>query len=97
MATGGKDRSTREERERARVYQARVSLHEGQQRRRSRDNLLAGIVGGVLILAVVGGQIAYYTVGPGVPAPSPSPTSTSTPSPSPTSSATPSPEPSTTP
>ncbi|WP_235566590.1 hypothetical protein [Microbacterium sp. Root61] len=74
-----------------------MTLHDDQQRRRSRDNLLAGIVGGVLILAVVGGQIAYYTMGPGVPAPSPSPTSTSTPSPSPTTSTTPTPEPSTTP
>ncbi len=78
MATGGKDRDARAARERARAYHARQDFHEGQVRRRTRDNVVAGIVGGVLILAVVGGQVAFYTLGPGKPAPSPS----SSPSPS---------------
>ncbi len=80
MATGGRQRGTRDERERARVYQARRSFHEGQSRRRTRDNLVAGIGGGILILAVIAGQTAYFLAGPG--APSPEPTSSSTPAPS---------------
>jgi len=52
-------------------------------RRRTRDNVLAGVVGGVLILAVIGGQVAYFTMGPGTPAPSPSPTTSTTPPPAP--------------
>ena len=95
MATGGKQRGTREERERARVYQARQEFHDGRSRRRTRDNLIAGIGGGVLIVAVTLGQAAYFMTGPGAPALSPSPTSTSTPSPAP--SATPSGEPTVTP
>jgi hypothetical protein len=80
VATGGRQRGTRDERERARVYQARRSFHEGQSRRRTRDNLVAGIGGGILILAVIAGQTAYFLAGPG--APSPEPTSSSTPAPS---------------
>lgn len=95
MATGGKDRSAREARERARAYQARQQLHDGQARRRRRDNLLAGIVGGILILTVLGAQTAYFTLGPGAPEPAPTqsmtPTPTPTDSPSPTPTATPSP------
>lgn len=97
MATGGKDRSTREARERARVYQARQQLHDDQARRRRRDNLLAGIIGGILILGVIGIQTAYFTVGPGIPAPAPSvtPTPVETPAvtPGPTDSPAPSGEP----
>lgn len=78
MAPAGRQRETREARERTRVYQARQTLHREQLRRRTRDNLLAGVVGGVLILAVVGGQVAFYTVGPGR-APSPSPSTTTVP------------------
>lgn len=87
MATGGKDRAAREARERARAYQARTALHDAQQRRRYRDNWIAGVVGGVIILAAIGGQVVYYGVGPGAPAPSPSatptPTATVTPTPTP--------------
>ena len=98
MAAGGKQRGTREERERARVYQARRAYHEGQSRRRTRDNLIAGVAGGLLIVAVIAGQAAYFVVGPGVPAPSPSPSSTVAPEPSasptaPTPAATPEPTP----
>ena len=60
MATGGKQRDGRAERERVRVYQARQEFHAGQARRRTRDNLIAGIGGGVLILAIVAGQTAYF-------------------------------------
>ncbi len=88
MATGGKDRDTRAARERARLYQARRQFHEDQSRRRRRDNLIAGIAGGALIVGLAAVQTAYFVAGPG--APEPTPTSTPTPSPSP-SGMTPSP------
>lgn len=98
MANGGKDRSSRESRERARLYQARQEFHRAQARRRTRDNLVAGIVGGLLILGVVGAQTAYFVTGPGAPAPSPTttgmtPDPTATPTPTPTSTGTPTPTP----
>lgn len=97
MATGGKQRDTRAERERARVYQARLAFHAGQARRRTRDNLIAGIGGGLLILAVVGGQAAYFMAGPGAPVPTPSSTPSGTTSPEPSASPADSAEPSATP
>ncbi|WP_285137446.1 dioxygenase [Microbacterium sp. lyk4-40-TSB-66] len=78
MATRGNDRQTREQRERARAYQARVELHERQGRRRTRDNAIAPVVGLVVILGAIGAQTAYFVAGPGMPAPEP----TSTPAPS---------------
>lgn len=90
VAAVGKDRAARDARERARLYEARREFHGSQGRRRSRDNLVAGIAGGVLILIVLGGQLAYYTLGPGTPEPAPSPSATTTPAvvtPTPTSSA----------
>lgn len=95
MATGAGKRQSREAKERTRVYRARQEFHEGRIARRRRDNLVAGLAGGALILAVVGGQIAYYTLGPGapVPAPSPSVTPSELPSPEPTVSEEPTPEP----
>ncbi len=89
MAANPRGRDRREARERARTYQARRDFHEGVVRRRRRDNLVAGIAGGVLILAVVGAQVAYYTLGPGTPAPAPSSSTT----PAPSSPATPEPAP----
>lgn len=81
MATGGKQRDTKEARERARIYDARRTFHLEQSRRRTRDNLIAGIGGGLLILAVIGGQTAYFVGGPGAPTPAP----TASMSPAPTS------------
>lgn len=90
MANGGKDRSSRESRERARLYQARQEFHSGVKRRRTRDNLVAGIAGGLLILGVVAAQTAYFVAGPGAPAPAPTQTgSTPSPTPAPTPSGTP--------
>lgn len=97
MATGGKQRDTRAERERARVYQARLAFHAGQARRRTRDNLIAGISGGLLILAVVGGQAAYFMAGSGAPVPTPSSTQSGTTTPEPSASPADSAEPSATP
>lgn len=92
MATGAASRQSREAKERTRAYRARQEFHDSLVARRRRDNLVAGIAGGALILAVVGGQIAYYTLGPGTPEPAPSPTATSsvTPTPAPTASVPPS-------
>ncbi|WP_314452665.1 dioxygenase [uncultured Microbacterium sp.] len=78
MATRGNDRQTREQRERARAYQARLELHERQGRRRTRDNVIALVVGLVVILGAIGAQTAYFVAGPGMPEPVP----TSTPAPS---------------
>jgi hypothetical protein len=78
VATGGKNRDDRVARERARVYRARQEFHDGQARRRRRDNIIAGLAGGLLILAVIGGQTAYFTLGPGAPDPEPAPTPTET-------------------
>lgn len=79
--SGGKGRNAKEARERSRVYQARQDYHNDRTRRRTRDNILAGVVGGVLLLGVIGAQTAYYTMGPGVPAPTSSPTPTTSPTP----------------
>ncbi|GAA5027354.1 dioxygenase [Microbacterium fluvii] len=87
MAAVGKDRAAREARERARLYQARQQLHEAQEHRRTRDNVMAAVIGAVLIVAILGAQWAYFSVGPGQPVPTPSATST----PAPTDSATPEP------
>lgn len=97
MATGGKNRDARAARDRTRLYEARRQFHEGQARRRTRDNLIAGIVGGVLVLGLIGAQTVYFVAGPGAPEPAPSSTPTPTattpaPTPSPTT-----PEPSATP
>lgn len=95
MSNGGKDRGARE---RSRVYQARLAFHERQNRRRSRDNLIAGIAGGALIVAIAAAQTLYFTSGPGAPEPTPTPTATTpAPTPSTTPSIAPTPEPTTTP
>lgn len=83
MAASNKDREKRLAREREQHYRARKQLHDGIVNRRRRDNVIAGVVGGILILLVVGGQVAFYTVGPGTPAPSPSTSVSPTPTPTP--------------
>jgi len=90
VAGRGKNRDDRAAQERARLYAARREYHDGQKRRRSRDNLVAAVAGGILIMGAIGAQIVYFTAGPGAPAPdetpAPSPTQTvpSSPSPAPT-------------
>ncbi|WP_051172151.1 hypothetical protein [Microbacterium indicum] len=78
MATA-KERAARANRERSRLYEAHQKLHTAQARRRRRDNIIAGTVAGVIVLGAIGGQIAFYEVGPGAAADS---TSTETPAPS---------------
>ncbi|MCR2811882.1 dioxygenase [Microbacterium sp. zg.Y1090] len=97
MAAGAKGRDDRVARERARVYNARQEYYRSRAQRRTRDNLIAAIAGGALILAAIGGQVVYFTSGPGAPEPEPTPTPTSpAPTPGPETPA-PTPEPTTTP
>lgn len=91
MATGAGKKDARASKERSRLYQARRQFHSDFVKRRSRDNLIAGVGGGVLILAIIVGQTAYFSAGPGAPAPTPSPTASPAPTPSPTPTATPAP------
>ena len=95
VTSGGHKNAERTARERARAYEARQEFHAGQKRRRIRDNVTAGVAGGLLIAAVVAGQIAYFTAGPGVPEPTPSETPVQTPveTPTPTPTDTPIPTP----
>lgn len=72
----GSQRS-RTEGERARLYAARTAWHEGQISRRVRDNTIAGVVGGLLVV----GAIASQSVHAAVTAPEPEPTESSTPAP----------------
>ena len=67
MANGAGKKQSRDERERARAYRARQEFHESLTARRRRDNLVAGVAGGVLLVAIIAAQVAYFTVGPGTP------------------------------
>lgn len=80
MAGRGKNRDDRAAQERARVYAARREYHDGLARRRSRDNIVAALAGGALILAALGAQVVYFTAGPGAPVPAETPAPSPTPS-----------------
>ncbi|HEY5224983.1 MAG TPA: peptidylprolyl isomerase [Microbacteriaceae bacterium] len=78
------ERENRQARERLRVYSARVAVHERGQKRRVRDNYIAGI-GIVIVLALaVAAQLSFFS-GPGKvvakPTATATPTATSTPTP----------------
>ncbi len=68
---------SRAEAERARVYAARTAWHDGQIRRRTRDNLIAGVVGGLLVVGAIASQSVHAVVN--APEPEPEPTETSAP------------------
>ena len=73
MASSKKtEREAREARERLRRYTARQQIHQGQLKRRRRDNLFA--IGAVLVVAALATvtQIFYFTAGPGMPTAEPS-------------------------
>lgn len=92
---------SRSEQERARIYQARKDFHEGKIRRRSRDNVVASVAGGFLVLAAIASQSVHAVVLDNAVEPEPTftitPTPSNTPSPEPTETdaptETPSPEP----
>ena len=80
MMAGRGSKSTQRARaatERARRYAARTSWHEGQLTRRVRDNTIAGVVGGLIIVGAIISQSVYAAV----VAPEPEPTETTTPAP----------------
>jgi hypothetical protein len=77
MAARG-SRSTRHERaqadRRTRLHTARTIWHQGQIRRRTRDNAIAAIVGSLIVVAAIGSQVVHAQVTAPEPTPSPSPT-----------------------
>jgi hypothetical protein len=95
VAKPGRDRATRATRDRARLYQARQEFQASLARRRTRDNVIAGIAGGALVVGIVVVQTLFFTVGPGATEPSPS--STPIPTVAPAPSGTPTPTPATSP
>ncbi|WP_300265809.1 hypothetical protein [Microbacterium sp.] len=68
---------SRTDAERSRLYAARTAWHEGQISRRIRDNTVAGIVGGLIVVAAIASQSVHAAV----TAPEPEPTESSTPGP----------------
>lgn len=77
------NREAREARARVRGYQARRAVHEFQQKRRVRDNVLAAVGLGVVLVFAVGAQLFFFNGGPGTPVPSPTAAATGTPTPTP--------------
>ncbi len=98
MAARG-SRSTRQERvqaeRRTRLHTARTIWHQGQIRRRTRDNAIAAIVGALIVVAAIGSQVVHAQVT--APEPTPSPTVEPTTAPTETPAETPVPIPSDTP
>lgn len=77
-ARGSKNaRRSRTDIERARRYAARTSWHEARITRRTRDNTIAGVVGGLIIVIAIASQSVHAAVF----APEPEPTATTTPTP----------------
>ncbi|MEU4015757.1 hypothetical protein AB0E56_10880 [Microbacterium sp. NPDC028030] len=79
-ARGSKNAQARTSAERARLHTARTEWHEGQIRRRVRDNTVAAIVGGLIVVAAIGSQVVHAQVT--APEPTPSPTVEPEPTPS---------------
>ncbi|MGR0317900.1 peptidylprolyl isomerase [Agromyces sp. ZXT2-3] len=76
MATN--DRQAREERTRLRTYQARQEVHRRAVRRRTRDNVIAGVALVVVLALATAAQLFYFSGGPGAPEAEPTPTPTPT-------------------
>jgi len=89
-ARGSKSaQQARTEAERARLHAARTAWHDGQIRRRVRDNTIAVIVGVLLLAGAVTSQVLHAQAAPAAPEPTP----TVEPSDAPVPSETPTPEP----
>ncbi|WP_105565251.1 dioxygenase [Microbacterium halophytorum] len=71
-----RSKAQREERERAQRYEARRRLNDERQARRRRDNVLASIVGGGVVVLAIAAQAVFYEAGPGA-GPEPTPLQTS--------------------
>lgn len=81
------DKNEREARRRLRAYQARQQVHQTRVKRRGRDNVIAIVVGLVVVALAVGAQLAFFNGGPGTPEASPSETPAATDAPSETPAA----------
>lgn len=75
----GRKNDQRAEQERARLYAARTAWHEGQIRRRVRDNTIVGIAGALIVIGAMASQFAHAQVTAPEPTPTPSPTETTAP------------------
>jgi peptidyl-prolyl cis-trans isomerase B (cyclophilin B) len=73
------EREAREARGRVRAFQARKAVNEHQQKRRVRDNILAGGILVLVLAVLVGAQLLYFGAGPGASDPSASGTPTAEP------------------
>lgn len=100
MAARG-SRSTRQERtqaeRRTRLHTARTIWHQGQIRRRTRDNAIASIVGALIVIAAISSQVVHAQVSAPEVVPTPTPTVEPSTAPSDSPSETPAPLPSDTP
>jgi peptidyl-prolyl cis-trans isomerase B (cyclophilin B) len=74
------ERAARENRARVRGYQARLSVNALQQKRRKRDNLIAGASLALVLVLLVLAQLSYFNGGPGTPEATATATPTATPS-----------------
>ncbi|MFB7250719.1 hypothetical protein [Microbacterium sp. NPDC056234] len=75
----GRKSAQRAEQERARLYAARTAWHEGQIRRRVRDNTIVGIAGALIVVGAMVSQFAHAQVTAPEPTPTPGPTETTAP------------------
>ncbi|MEO8907858.1 MAG: peptidylprolyl isomerase [Microbacteriaceae bacterium] len=80
------ERENRQARERSRVYSARVTVHERGQKRRVRDNFIAGAGIVIVLVLAVSAQLMYFS-GPGKVIAKPTATATPTATPTPTTTA----------
>ena len=96
-ARGSKNSQSRTAAERARLHTARTQWHEGQIRRRVRDNTIAAIVGSLIVVAAIGSQVVHAQVTAPAPEPTPTPTVEPTTTPTDAPSESPAPVPSETP
>lgn len=96
-ARGSKSAQERTQAERARLHAARSDWHQGQIRRRRRDNTIAILVGCVLVAAAITSQVVHAQVIAPAPGPTPSITPAGTPAPTDTPPPTEAPVPSETP
>lgn len=90
-ARGSKNaQQARAQAERARIHAARKDWHDGLIRRRVRDNVLAGIVGALLVTAAIVSQVVHAQVT--APEPTPTPSVSPSTAPDPTTTGTPLPD-----
>lgn len=87
MKPSKQNRAAETTKQRLRDYQARQTVHSLQRARRKNDNLIATIIGLLLITGATIAQVLYFSGGPGTPISSPSaspaiPTDSPTPTPS---------------